>query len=178
MEVLKSGINLYGMMNCGKTTVGNLIAAEYELPFTDTDTLITDVYGQTPGDIIKAEGPEKFMAVQRSVITSRPREGVEVWATGGAVAKDPELVKHLGGFGVGVFMFVDADILEERTPEEDRAKLANPNGLSYRNLYLVERMPFYRAAADVTVRVFDGSERPETTAQRIIDAVQCLNQVT
>lgn len=171
MSRLETGVNLFGMMNCGKTTVGELVAARHSLPFVDTDMLIAEEYGQAPGDIIKSEGPDRFMIVQNEILRARPRTEPEIWATGGAVAKDPELVMHLGKSGIGVFLFVNPDILEDRTPEEDRLKLANPNGLSYRDLYLVERMPFYEAAADVTVRVDEPDENKEETAQRVIDAV-------
>lgn len=171
MSSLETGINLFGMMNCGKTTVGRLVASQYEVPLIDTDDLITKEYGHTPGDIIRSEGADRFMAVQNEILRSRQRDEPEVWATGGAVARDPELVRHLGSYGVGVFLFVSPDILEARTPKEDRAKLANPNGLSYRDLYLIERMPYYEAAGDITVMVDDPSEAPQETAQRVIESV-------
>ncbi len=172
MSELRTGINLFGMMNCGKTTVGGILAVRYGLSFVDTDVLIAELYGQKPGDIIGEEGPEIFMAVQREILMDQPRTGAEIWATGGAVAKDEELVRHLGLSGVGVFLFVAPGILEDRTKPEDIAKLANPKRLSYRDLYLVERMPFYEAAADLTIEVSDPSELEDITAERVAVAVE------
>jgi shikimate kinase len=171
MARLEVGVNLYGMMNCGKTTVGGIIAREQNMTLLDTDVLFYEQVGVKPGDFIKANGPDHFMITQRAVIMDQPRGEAEVWGTGGAVAKDEVLVEHLGGFGVGAFLFVSPDILEARTPEEDIAKLANPNNLSYRDLYLVERMPFYRAAADVIIQVSDVHETELTTAERVVGAV-------
>jgi shikimate kinase len=96
MHTFETGINLYGMMKCGKSTVGGLIAAQYDLPFIDTDDLIEKEYGMKPGEIVKAEGPNKFMAVQREIILAHNRSAAEVWATGGSVTDDNELVRHLG----------------------------------------------------------------------------------
>ncbi|QQS18713.1 hypothetical protein IPL68_01355 [Candidatus Saccharibacteria bacterium] len=171
MSNLETGVNLFAMMNGGKTTVGMLVAEICGLPFVDTDDVITEEYGLAPGEIIKSEGSDRFMIVQRQILTARQRTKPEVWATGGAVARDSELVRHLGASGVGVFLFVSPDILEHRTSEEDIAKLANPNGLSFRDLYLIERMPFYKAAADIVITVDDPAETPEKTAQRVIDSV-------
>lgn len=79
MSNLETGINLTGMMNCGKTTVGKIIAEQHNLPFIDTDDLITEVYGQTPGDIIQAEGLEEFMTIQREVILGHERPSLRSW---------------------------------------------------------------------------------------------------
>lgn len=165
------GLNLFGMMNCGKTKVGGILAARYNLPFIDTDLLVTQEDGRTPGDIIKADGTDRFMKIQSAIVRARKRDGAEVWATGGAVAKDPKLVEHLRRFGVGVFLFVNPGIVEARTTEEEKANLANPNRLTFRELYLVERMPFYMAAADVVVQVNDPTQTAETTADQVVAQV-------
>jgi hypothetical protein len=61
---------------------------------------------------------------------------------------------------------------------KDRDKLANPHGMSYRNLYLVDRRPKYMDAADVIIPVYNTLETPDITAKRVVASVLAFSRAS
>ena len=165
MNAQHKGTALYGMMGCGKTTLGKRLALHMKQPFTDTDALIEEKFGMSCADII-AENRD-FPACQAAAVLAYSPATPEVVATGGSVARYPNLVGHLGRMTRGIFIFVDPDELEARLPQERIAALNNPDNLSFADLYM-QRIPFYQAASDQTLIVPVG-EAVSTTLANIID---------
>lgn len=164
MTNVRDGTILYGMMGCGKSTLGEGLAAHLDQPFVDTDVLIEEKFGQTCRALVAAGN---FPKQQAQAIVAYSPTFPEVVATGGSVATYPELVRHLARFGVGIFIDVDPDVLEARLPAERIAALNNPQKLSFGGLYRA-RAEFYAAAADYRLKV-PGEEPVGVTLGRIID---------
>lgn len=57
---LTKPIFLCGYTNSGKTTIGKELARQLDVPFYDTDELITSQTGQTPQQIFASQGNEAF----------------------------------------------------------------------------------------------------------------------
>jgi shikimate kinase len=157
------GIILYGMMGCGKSTLGKRLAALLNIKFVDTDELIEQRFGQTCADLIEAGNFDKQQA---EVIMAYAPIFPEVIATGGSVASNPQLLQRLAKLGVGIFIDVDPKVLRTRLSKERMATLNNPYGLSFEHLYK-ERATLYETAALHTLRV-DRAESVDTTLYRII----------
>ncbi len=143
---------LYGMMGSGKSTLGEGLARHLGFAYIDTDAIITNTYGMTCGDLVQSG---KFVDAQLAAILGFEPENPTVIATGGSVAMYPDLVSHLGQFGVGVFIQPSAAELMRRLPPERIAALNNPKNLPFAGLY-AERSEHYRRAARYTIEIADG----------------------
>jgi len=80
-------IVLVGFMGAGKTTVGELLAGQLGLPFTDADQVIEQRAGRPVRQIFAEDGEPAFRALEHQVIT--------------ALLDGPELVLALGGGAAG-----------------------------------------------------------------------------
>lgn len=165
MEFSRDSTVLYGMMGCGKTTLGRGLAEARHEQFRDIDELIEQATGLTPAQIIEDPNLD-FAAIQAQVIQDFAPFADTVVATGGSVAMYPDLVSHLNSFGPGVFINVDPEVLEARLGPDRIAALNNPDNLSFPDLYR-RREPFYRKAGQFVLNVSPG-ETPEESAQRLV----------
>ncbi len=103
---LPENIVLCGIKHCGKTTVGNEMAAILDIPLTDTDREIEklDSKNRTCREIFAADGEENFRKLEAQVLTElihSPRK--QVIALGGGALSNPlvsDEVKKLLGFKV------------------------------------------------------------------------------
>ena len=57
---MKDNVVLIGMMGCGKTTVGGLLAKKLGFTFVDTDQYIEAALGRTIPDMFAREGEDYF----------------------------------------------------------------------------------------------------------------------
>ena len=82
-------IILIGFKNCGKTSVGQLVAELYHKRFIDTDKLIEKAYFAikqvvaTVKEIYKNEGESYFRALEKQTIMSLDKSSADIVATGG-----------------------------------------------------------------------------------------------
>lgn len=72
---------LIGPMGVGKTTIGKKLARRLDLPFVDTDVLVTDEHGEIP-EIFETQGEAKFREYEEQALASA-LSTVQVVATGG-----------------------------------------------------------------------------------------------
>ena len=81
---MAQNIVLIGMMGCGKTTVGRLLAQRLECPMADTDALIEERTGRTIPDIFAADGEARFRALELELCRELAgRRGLVVACGGG-----------------------------------------------------------------------------------------------
>ena len=64
---LTKPIFLCGYTNSGKTTIGKELARQLDVPFYDTDELITSQTGQTPQQIFASQGNEAFRNIEHEI---------------------------------------------------------------------------------------------------------------
>ena len=86
---MAQNIVLIGMMGCGKTTVGRLLAQRLECPMADTDALIEERTGRTIPDIFAADGEARFRALELELCRELAgRRGLVVACGGGLPLQD------------------------------------------------------------------------------------------
>ncbi len=61
-------IALVGFMGCGKTTVGQEVARRLNGDFIDLDSFITENFGRTPAEIIRADGEPAFRSIETQAL--------------------------------------------------------------------------------------------------------------
>ena len=158
LERKKRNIVLVGMPGCGKTTVGTCLAKNLGRTLYDTDQIICEISGKTPGQIITTAGEEAFRAIESEAVALAGKNTGCVIATGGGAILRPENSAALQQNGL--LYFIDRP-LEQLLPTHDRP-LAN-SAEKLVQLY-DERYPRYAACADFTIPV-NGSAAQ--VAQRI-----------
>lgn len=143
----KQNVVLIGMPASGKSTLGKEIAKRLGREFIDSDAEIVKREGVSIPDIFERGGEKEFRKIESEVIHSICLEGGKVIATGGGAVLDPRNVSLLRQNGVLIFLnrpIEQIPATDDRPLSNDREKLLK--------LYEV-RLPIYRAAADVEVKV-------------------------
>lgn len=154
-------IVLIGMPGCGKSTLGRLLAEQLERRFVDCDAEIERVAGKPIPEIFAKEGEEAFRALETEVVSALGRESALVIATGGGVVTRERNIPLLSQNGRILFLDVAPDALP--TAGRPLSQKKTPAVL------YAERLPLYRAAADVTVAI---TRNIEENMKKIKEALQ------
>ena len=155
-------IVLIGMMGCGKSTVGRLLARALGLTFVDTDQYIEEAEGRSIPDIFAGDGEGYFRDLeQRAAGELALRRGLVV-ACGGGLPIRSASIAALKGSGQVVFLRRDPGEIFDNVSMGGR-----PLGQQGRAAFLeryARRMPVYLKWAD---HVVDVEPTPAETVQRI-----------
>ncbi len=151
LERKKRNIVLIGMPGCGKTTVGTLLAEKTGRTFIDTDQVIHEISGKTPGQIISEAGEDVFRAIEAQAIAQAGKNTGCIISTGGGAILRPENVAALRQNGT--LYFIDRPV-DQLIPTNDRPLSSSAEKLV--QLY-DERYPAYAACADFTIPVNGGA---------------------
>ena len=146
----KENLVLIGMPGCGKSTLGAALAPRLGKRFIDTDEVLQNQLGCSPGDYIRCQGEAAFRQAETAVIDRISGEHSCVIATGGGAVLADRNVRKLRHNGR--LYFLDRS-LERLAVSSDRPLSASPQQLQA--LY-AQRRPHYLEVADVVVAA-DGS---------------------
>ncbi|MCI5060470.1 MAG: shikimate kinase [Alphaproteobacteria bacterium] len=169
-DILKSldrPVVIVGMMGAGKTTLGQELAGELDIPFTDIDRLIEKREGVSISGIFQTHGEEVFRQKEFQTICEVLKQGVGIVSVGGgAFIQEPvrELVRvHAYSLRLKV---APEEIYQRIKGETHRPLLQvdDPEG-ALRDL-LEKREPIY-AKADVSIDIPVG-ESVQQSCERII----------
>ena len=142
-------IILIGMMGCGKTTVGGLLASRLGRELIDTDALIEAREGRSIPDIFAQNGEAYFRALELSVSKELSRREDLVIACGGGLPLQAGAIAALKENGVVFWL--------DRDPGETFDSLdtaGRPLAQAGRTDFLARyeaRRPVYGAAADYLI---------------------------
>ena len=154
-------IVLVGMPGCGKSTLGRLLADRLGRRFVDCDAEIEREAGKPIPQIFQEEGEEAFRALETAIVARLGRESGLVIATGGGVVTRARNIPYLSQNGR--ILFLD-------TPPDDLPVAGRPLSKQKTPAVLYqERLPLYRAAADVTVAI---TRDIEQNMKKIEEALQ------
>ncbi len=144
LEKKKRNIILIGMPGCGKSTLGRDLARRLHLPFVDTDKVVEERFGQSPGTIIQEQGEDVFRQLESQVMADLGKEHGQIIATGGGVVERQENYYHLAHnlYFVYIQKILDKLATKGRPLSKDKAALEA--------LYQ-RRHPRYTAWADLRV---------------------------
>lgn len=159
-------IVLIGMMGCGKSTCGKLLAEKLGRAFVDTDALIEATEGRSIPDIFANHGEGFFRELERQTAVELSRREDLVIACGGGLPTVEAAMEPLAKSGVVVFL--------ERPPRDILAHVSmdgRPLGQEGEAAFLAryaQREPVYRRWADLTV---PSQATPEETANLIMEGL-------
>ena len=144
-------IVLVGFMGAGKSTVGRLVAQALDLPFVDTDALITARAGTTIEEIFSTQGEPAFRELERAVVGGVLDGPEAVVALGGGALADPGTCTALGWATV-VHLEVSFAEAMRRARSDDVVRpmlsVADPKALMAERSVLYEQVARERVPTD------------------------------
>jgi len=150
---------LIGPMGSGKTTIGQLLAAELKVAFRDTDHVIEEKSGRSVADIFLEDGEDEFRALEKKVLRDELLSDDTVLALGGGAPISIDAQSALRAIASPV-IYLDislATVAPRIGFNRDRPLLLhNPRG-QWQTL-MEARRPIYESIADTIVDVNDKSE--------------------
>lgn len=154
---------LVGPPGAGKTTVGQLLADFWRVPFRDTDADVEVAAGKSISEIFFDDGEDAFRVLERSAVATALREHPGVLSLGGGAVLAAETRALLADQHV-VFLAVGLGEAAKRVGlNRDRPVLALNPRAALRDL-LEQRLPLYREVATVEVDT-DGLTAPAVAEQ-------------
>ena len=165
---------LIGMKHCGKSTVGQALAARWQCPFHDVDPLIEATHGCDKNErlsvraIFEQYGEDHFHRVESHVVCElylkldHPGSRAVV-ALGGRTALNATICSLLRAIGSVVYLQVEPDVIFARIAEAGIPPFIDPDdpAADFQALYR-KRHPQYAELADFAVDL-DGLD-PEQAA--------------
>jgi shikimate kinase len=156
---------LIGPPTAGKSSVGELLAQELGVPFTDTDDLVATAARKPVSDIFVDDGEPVFRELERGAV-ARGLDEVKVsggvLALGSGAVLDPDVRRMLAG---QLIVYLEAEFATvAKRAGLDRPRVVipgNPRG-RLRSM-LEERRPVYAGLATLTVAT-DGMAPQEVAA--------------
>jgi shikimate kinase len=138
-------------MGTGKSSVGQLVAAQLRFRFVDTDELIEARAGKTISAIFTRQGEARFREYERTTVEELKGLNRTVIATGGGLIMSEENLESLKTHALVVCLWASPEAIWERVRHQThRPLLQGPKPLARMRELLTEREPFYRRA-DVLV---------------------------
>lgn len=168
----EKNIILTGFMGTGKSTVGQLVAAELDREFVDMDTLIEAREGRPIPRIFAEEGEPYFRQLEAALCAElAARQGLVIATGGGALVPEKNL-RVLDRTGLVICLDCAPEVLWQRIGcSENRPMLAEADDGRFRRLaaLLEQRAPAYARIAyhlDVT------RLSPQQVARRVVERVR------
>lgn len=160
---MRKPVLLIGMMGCGKSTVGRLLAERMRLPLIDLDEEIARAAGKTIPEIFAQEGEAGFRARETAALERALARGDGVIATGGGIVTRAENIRMMREKGVVVWLCRPLEDMIADVRQDTRPNLAGDKAERMRALY-GRRERLYAAAAHLS---FDNRMPPEEAAKAL-----------
>lgn len=140
-------IALIGFMGTGKSSVGQLVAAQLHFTFLDTDHVIEARAGKTISDIFAQDGEPAFRALEKKIVDELVTRKKTVISTGGGLPANPENFASLKTHSLIVCLWASPEKIWERVRSQSHRPLLNEaDPLAKIRRLLAEREPYYRQA--------------------------------
>ena len=143
---MRKPVLLIGMMGCGKSTVGRLLAERMRLPLIDLDEEIARAAGKTIPEIFAQEGEAGFRARETAALERALAREDGVIATGGGIVTRAENIRMMREKGVVVWLCRPLEDMIADVRQDTRPNLAGDKEERMRTLY-AQRAHLYEAAA-------------------------------
>ncbi len=163
---MKNNLVLIGMMGCGKSTVGSLLAQRLNLEFVDTDQRIEQAAGCTISELFAQQGEDVFRDWEQRISEELAEKRGLVIACGGGLPMRADCITPLRRSGTVIFLDRDGADIYDHVSMESR-----PLGQVSRAEFLARwqrRLPVYQDCADYRIV---SRATPEETARDVLDAL-------
>ena len=163
---MRDNVVLIGMMGCGKTTVGGLLAKKLGFTFVDTDQYIEAALGRSIPDLFASEGEDYFRARELEAARDLARRKGQVIACGGGLPTRAAAIAALKEGGTVLFLRRDPGEIYDNVSMGGR-----PLGQQGRAAFLeryAAREPIYLDWADHVIHV---QATPVETTRRILEVL-------
>ena len=150
---------LIGMMGTGKTSVGRLLAKRTGWPYLDNDTLLLELAGKTPRELLSEDGEETLRESESAAMhvgLGMPEPAI-VSVAGGTIL-DPRNRRDLRQAGLVVWLKAGAATIEQRATGSRRAWI-DTGGPTWIREAVSTRNSLYVSVADLTLEVDRRSSR-------------------
>jgi shikimate kinase len=141
-------IVLVGMMGCGKTTLGSIVAEKLGMTFIDMDVYIEKTMGTTITEMFK-HGEPYFREIEAKTAKELSAKEGEVISTGGGIVKNPENISNLRENGIIIYLNRPVENIAADVEVESRPLLAKDPSQLFK--IHEERDPLYKASCDFEV---------------------------
>lgn len=142
----RDNVIVVGFMGAGKSVCGRLLARRLGHCFVETDDMIVAREGRSIPEIFRADGEERFRALEAEALEALRLKSGEVIATGGGFPCRPGRMEALRELGTVVWLKGDLDDLLGRARRiGDRPMLDSRSRAEIEALYR-SREPDYREA--------------------------------
>lgn len=159
---MEKNIILIGMMGCGKSTVGALLAHQLRRELVDADALIEQRQGRSIPDIFSRDGEAHFRALELALCRELSgRQGLVI-ACGGGLPTQEEAMAALKENGLVFWLNRDPGETYDGLDVSGRP-LAQGGREDFLQRY-ERRSPIYRRWADYIIPCADG---PQWAAERV-----------
>ena len=146
-----NNLALIGFMGTGKSSVGQLAAAQLQFKFLDTDELIETCAGRSISEIFARDGEAAFRELERQVVADLCERTQYVIATGGGLGANAANLASLKTHALVVCLWASPEAIWERVGHQThRPLLHDPDPQGKIRRLLEHREPLYRQA-DVLV---------------------------
>jgi shikimate kinase len=138
-------IYLIGFMGTGKSTVGKILAEEFNMKFVDTDKLVEEMTGRTISSIFEESSEEEFRRFETDVLRQITDEKGMIVSTGGGIVVTRGNLELMKNSGFVFTLIADANTIHERLKKDDtcRPLLEVDEPLDEIKRLLFERAAFY-----------------------------------
>ena len=144
---MKKNLVLLGMMAVGKSTLGKMVAEEYNFEFIDTDIIIEEKNLMNINEIFQKKG-EKFFRQQeeKEVLDVLKRKNCII-ALGGGAFINKKIRDRVLNETISIWLDVNVEILAKRVKQNQKRPLLveKDNLLKLKELYK-ERKEIYKLA--------------------------------
>ena len=139
-------------MGAGKTSVGQALAAELDLPYVDLDQKIVALAGKSIPKIFHDEGESVFRDLESSVLFDLSGSPPSVVATGGGIIGRSENRAFMFKHGTVLYLFAQWETLKQRIGATAERPLAqsDQDWIATKEL-LSARSPLYEQADIIIV---------------------------
>jgi len=154
-----NNIIILGMMGCGKSTIGRMLASKLSMKFLDADSEIEEAAGRNIAEIFADYGEEEFRRLEQRVIERVLNEGPVLLALGGGAFMADETRKVISENALSIWIKADLDLLLKRVLKKPgkRPLLTKGNPREILQNLLKEREPIY-ALADLHISSIDSTK--------------------
>jgi shikimate kinase len=160
-------IFLTGMMGSGKTTIGKLLAEELQLPFFDTDEIISSIEGMEIKDIFSSKGEAYFRQAEHTLVATWKISSAIV-ATGGGLPCFNDNMKLLNDKGKTVYLKASTDEITERIWQDRNRPLVKDKTIPQVKKTISELMKIRKPYYEQSAIKIKATGTPEEIVKKII----------